>query len=66
MLRNRDCCLPFALLLGGVILGSGYAADMATLKGVARQYLALLPGPEGVAEIRRWLDSLDRFTELEA
>jgi hypothetical protein len=58
VLRNRDCSLPFALLLGGVILGSGYALDLATLRGLAQEYLALLPDAAGVAEIRRWLDSL--------
>ncbi|MFI5231611.1 MAG: hypothetical protein ACHQSE_03760 [Gemmatimonadales bacterium] len=41
--RNRDCYLPFALLLGGVILGSGSAVSLPTLKGLAQQYLAFLP-----------------------
>lgn len=41
--RNRDCYLPFALLLGGIILGSGSTVSLPALKGLVQQYLALLP-----------------------
>ncbi|MGH7654570.1 MAG: hypothetical protein ACREN6_07905 [Gemmatimonadaceae bacterium] len=48
--RNRDCYLPFALLLGGVILGSGKAVDLPTLKALTPHYLALLPRAAGVVK----------------
>jgi hypothetical protein len=51
--RNRDCYLPFALLLGDVIIGSGNSVDLAMLKGLAQQYLSLLPGTAAV--VRRGL-----------
>ena len=51
--RNYDCYLPFALLLGGVILGTGNAVDLPTLKGLTQQYLPLVSG--GARGVRRGL-----------
>lgn len=48
--RNRDCYLAFALLFGGVMRGSGNSVDLAMLKGLTEEYLALLPEAAGTVE----------------